>query len=142
MRLIGVAERALERMCLRTLTRVAFGKPVAEQTVTLERIAEARILIDQARFLVLNAAQMMDTVGNKAAAKEIGMIKVAAPNMACQVIDWAIQAHGGGGMTDEFLAHAYASARALRLADGPDEVHRNQIGKLELSKYKPAKKVH
>lgn len=142
MRLIGVAERALEKMCLRTLTRVAFGKPVAEQTVTLERIAEARILIDQARFLVLNAAQMMDTVGNKAAAKEIGMIKVAAPNMACQVIDWAIQAHGGGGMADEFLAHAYASARALRLADGPDEVHRNQIGKLELSKYKPAKKSH
>jgi acyl-CoA dehydrogenase len=141
MRLIGVAERALEKMCKRTLTRVAFGKPVAEQTVTLERIAEARILIDQARFLVLNAAQMMDTVGNKAALKEIGMIKVAAPNMACQVIDWAIQAHGGGGMTDEFLAHAYASARSLRIADGPDEVHRNQIGRLELSKYKP-KKAH
>ncbi|WP_334190518.1 acyl-CoA dehydrogenase family protein [Noviherbaspirillum sp.] len=140
MRLIGLAERALEKMCQRTLTRVAFGKPVAEQTVTLERIAEARIMIDQARFLVLNAAQMMDTVGNKAAAKEIGMIKVAAPNMACQVIDWAIQAHGGGGMTDEFLTHAYAGARSLRIADGPDEVHRNQIGKLELSKYKTLKR--
>ncbi|NEX60482.1 acyl-CoA dehydrogenase family protein [Noviherbaspirillum galbum] len=141
MRLIGLAERALEKMCKRALGRVAFGRPVADQTVTLERIAEARILIDQARFLVLNAAQMMDTVGNKAALKEIGMIKVAAPNMACQVIDWAIQVHGGGGMADEFLAHAYASARSLRIADGPDEVHRNQIGKLELSKYKP-KKAH
>jgi acyl-CoA dehydrogenase len=106
------------------------------QTVTLERIAEARILIDQARLLVLNAAQMMDTVGNKAAAKEIAMIKVSAPNMACQVIDWAIQVQGGGGMSDPFLAPAYAWARALRLADGPDEVHRNQIGKLELKKYK------
>ena len=136
MRLIGLAERALEKMCKRTLNRVAFGKPVAEQTVTLERIAEARILIDQARFLVLNAADMMDKVGNKAALKEIGMIKVAAPNMACQVIDWAIQAHGGGGMADVVLAHGYASARSLRIADGPDEVHRNQIGKLELKKYK------
>ncbi|HZW19916.1 acyl-CoA dehydrogenase family protein [Noviherbaspirillum sp.] len=136
MRLIGLAERALEKMCQRTLKRVAFGKPVAEQTVTLERIAEARILIDQARFLVLNAADMMDRVGNKAALKEIGMIKVAAPNMACQVIDWAIQAHGGGGMADPVLAHGYASARSLRIADGPDEVHRNQIGKLELRKYK------
>jgi acyl-CoA dehydrogenase len=137
MRLVGLAERALEQMCNRTLTRVAFGKPVAEQTVTLERIADARILIDQARFLVLNAAQLMDTVGNKAAAKQIAMIKVAAPIMACQVIDWAIQAQGGGGMTDPFLAPAYAGARSLRLADGPDEVHRNQIGKLELAKYKP-----
>lgn len=136
MRLIGLAERALEKMCKRTLTRVAFGKPVAEQTVTLERIAESRIMIDEARFLVLNAASMMDTVGNKVAVKEIAMIKVAAPTMACQVIDWAIQAYGGGGMADEFLAHAYASARSLRIADGPDEVHRNQIGKLELKKYK------
>lgn len=136
MRLIGLAERALEKMCKRTLGRVAFGKPIAEQTVTLERIAEARIMIDQARFLVLNAASMMDTVGNKVAAKEIAMIKVAAPTMACQVIDWSIQAHGGGGMADEFLAHAYASARSLRIADGPDEVHRNQIGKMELKKYK------
>ena len=139
MRLIGLAERALEAMCKRTMTRVAFGKPIAEQTVTLERIAEARILIDQARFLVLNAADMMDKVGNKAALKEIGMIKVAAPNMACKVIDWAIQSFGGGGVADPFLAHAYASARTLRIADGPDEVHRNQIAKLELRKYKPAK---
>jgi acyl-CoA dehydrogenase len=136
MRLIGLAERALEDMCKRSLTRVAFGKPVAEQGVTLERIANSRILIDQARFLVLNAAQMMDTVGNKAAAKEIAMIKVAAPNMACTVIDWAIQAHGGGGVTSDFgLAYSYAQARTLRLADGPDEVHRNQIGKMELKKY-------
>ncbi|MBJ7313805.1 acyl-CoA dehydrogenase family protein [Rugamonas sp. CCM 8940] len=137
MRLIGLAERALEQMCRRTLGRVAFGKPVAQQGVTLERIAEARILIDQARFLVLNAAHMMDTVGNKVAAKEIAMIKVAAPNMACRVIDWAIQAQGGGGMSDPFLAPAYAAARSLRLADGPDEVHRNQIGKLELARYQP-----
>jgi acyl-CoA dehydrogenase len=139
MRLIGLAERALEKMCRRALSRVAFGKPVAAQTVTLERIAEARIKIDQARLLTLKAAYMMDTVGNKVAAKEIAMIKVAAPNMACEVIDWAIQAHGGGGVTDEFgLSYAYAQARTLRLADGPDEVHRNQIGKLELSKYVPA----
>ena len=138
MRLIGLTERALERMCQRTLSRVAFGKPVAAQTVTLERIAESRILIDSARLLTLKAAYMMDTVGNKIAAKEIAMIKVLAPNMACQVIDWAIQAHGGGGVTDEFgLSYAYAVARTLRLADGPDEVHRNQIGKLELSKYVP-----
>ncbi|MES2048460.1 MAG: acyl-CoA dehydrogenase family protein [Pseudomonadota bacterium] len=137
MRLIGLAERALEDMCKRTLSRVAFGKPVAEQGVTLERIANSRILIDQARFLVLNAAQMMDTVGNKAAAKEIAMIKVAAPSMACTVIDWAIQAHGGAGVSNDFgLAYSYAQARTLRLADGPDEVHRNQIGKMELKKYK------
>jgi acyl-CoA dehydrogenase len=136
MRLIGLAERALEKMCKRSLSRVAFGKPVAAQTVTLERIAESRILIDQARLLTLKAAYMMDTVGNKSAAKEIAMIKVAAPNMACQVIDWAIQVHGGGGVTDQFgLSQAYALARILRLADGPDEVHRNQIGKLELARY-------
>jgi acyl-CoA dehydrogenase len=136
MRLIGVAERALEKMCRRTLQRVAFGKPIAERTVTLERIADARILIDQVRLLVLNAAQMMDTVGNKAAAKEIAMIKVAAPGMACQVLDWAIQAHGGGGVSDDFgLAYAYANARTLRLADGPDEVHRNHVGKLELRRF-------
>jgi acyl-CoA dehydrogenase len=140
MRLIGLAERALEKMCKRTLTRVAFGKPVAEQTVTLERIAEARIKIDEVRLLVLNAAYKMDTVGNKVAKKEIAMIKVAAPIMACQVIDWAIQAHGGGGVSDDFgLAYAYAYARTIRLADGPDEVHRNQIGKLELARYKTAK---
>jgi len=135
MRLIGLAERALQKMCERVLKRVAFGRPIAEQSVTQERIAEARINIDQARFLVLNAAYMMDNVGNRSAAKEIAMIKVAAPNMACQVIDWAIQAHGGGGVTDRFLAKAYAEARSLRLADGPDEVHRNQIGKLELRRY-------
>jgi acyl-CoA dehydrogenase len=137
MRLIGLAERALADTCKRTLKRVAFGKPVAEQTVTLERIANARIMIDQARFLVLNAAYMMDTVGNKVAAKEIAMIKVAAPNMACQVIDWAIQAHGGAGVSGDFgLAYAYAQARTLRLADGPDEVHRNQVGRMELKKYR------
>jgi acyl-CoA dehydrogenase len=136
MRLIGLAERALEKMCKRSLERVAFGKPVAAQGVTLERIAEARIKIDQARLLTLKAAYMMDTVGNKVAAKEIAMIKVAAPNMACEVIDWAIQAHGGGGVTDQFgLSYAYAQARTLRLADGPDEVHRNAIGKMELGKY-------
>jgi acyl-CoA dehydrogenase len=136
MRLIGLAERALEQMCKRSLGRVAFGKPVAEQGVTLERIAESRIMIDQARLLVLNAAHMMDTVGNKVAAKEIAMIKVAAPAMACKVIDWAIQVQGGGGMADPFLASAYAGARSLRLADGPDEVHRSQIGKMELARYK------
>jgi acyl-CoA dehydrogenase len=136
MRLIGRAERALEKMCRRTLERTAFGRKVADQGVTRERIANSRILIDQARFLVLNAAHMMDTVGNKAAAKEIAMIKVAAPNMACQVIDWAIQAHGGGGVSEDFgLAQAYASSRTLRLADGPDEVHRNAIAKLELARY-------
>jgi len=136
MRLIGVSERALEKTCKRAKTRVAFGKPVAEQTVTLERIADARIMIDQARLLTLKAAFLMDTVGNKAARAEIAMIKVAAPVMACRVLDWAIQAHGGAGICDDFgLARAYAHARTLRLADGPDEVHRNQIGKLELAKW-------
>ncbi len=135
MRLIGLAERALEKMCRRTLKRIAFGKPVAQQGVTLERVADARIMIDQARLLTLNAAYMMDTVGNKGAKREIAMIKVAAPNMACQVIDWAIQAHGGGVSEDFGLAYSYSLARYLRLADGPDEVHRNQIGKLELGKY-------
>ena len=137
MRLIGLAERALELMCRRTLGRVAFGRPIADQGVTRERIADARILIDQARLLVLNAADMMDRLGNKRALKEIAMIKVVAPNMACQVIDWAIQAHGGGGVSEDFpLAAAWAAARTLRLADGPDEVHRNQIAKLELGRYK------
>jgi acyl-CoA dehydrogenase len=137
MRTIGLAERALEAMCRRALSRVAFGKPIAEQTVTLERIAESRIAIDQARLLVLNAAYKMDTVGNKAARREIAMIKVTAPTMACKVIDWAIQAHGGGGLSDDFpLAYAYAHARTLRLGVGPDEVHRNQIGRMELSKYR------
>jgi len=136
MRLIGVAERALELMCRRALVRVTFGKAVAERTVTQERIAEARIMIDSARLLVLNAAHRMDTVGNKTARGEIAMIKVLAPNVACKVLDWAIQAHGGGGMSDDFpLAYLYAHSRTLRFADGPDEVHRNAIAKLELSKY-------
>ena len=136
MRLIGKAERALESMCKRAKARVAFGKPIAEQTVTLERIAEARCMIEQARLLTLKAAHMMDTVGNKAARTEIAMIKVVAPSMACQVIDWAMQVHGGGGVSQDFhLAYHYASSRTLRFADGPDEVHRNQIGRLELGKY-------
>jgi len=136
MRLVGKAERALEAMCKRAKARVAFGKPVAEQTVTLERIAEARCMIEQARLLTLKAAHMMDTVGNKAARAEIAMIKVVAPSMACQVIDWAMQVHGGGGVSQDFhLAYHYASSRTLRFADGPDEVHRNQIGRLELAKY-------
>jgi acyl-CoA dehydrogenase len=137
MRLIGLAERMLELMCRRTLGRVAFGKPVAEQGVTIERIAEARILIEQARLLTLNAAWKMDKAGNKAARAEIAMIKVAAPKMACQVIDWTIQAFGGGGTNnDHGVASAYATARLLRLADGPDEVHRNQIGRMELDRYR------
>jgi len=136
MRQIGVAERALELMCKRVKSRVAFGKPVAEQTVTLERIAEARIRIEQARLLVLKAAYMMDTVGNKAARREIAMIKVAVPNMTGQVLDWAIQAHGGGGVSQAFpLAFWWAHSRTLRFADGPDEVHRNQIGRLELKRW-------
>ena len=139
MRLIGLAERTLEKMCIRTRSRVAFGKPVSEQTVTQERIAESRIMIEQARLLTLNAAHMMDTVGNRVAKAEIAMIKVAVPNMACQIIDWAIQAHGGGGTSNDFgLAAAYATARLLRLADGPDEVHRNQIARLELRKHSNA----
>jgi acyl-CoA dehydrogenase len=133
MRLVGQAERALEKMCKRATARVAFGRTVAEQGVTRERIAEARIMIDSARFMVLNAAWKMDTVGNKVARKEIAMIKVLAPNMACKVIDWAMQVHGGGGVAEDFgLAAAYAHARTLRFADGPDEVHRNQIAKLEI----------
>ncbi len=136
MRLIGLTERALENMCRRASSRIAFGKAIAEQTVTQERIAESRIMIDQSRLLTLYAASKMDSLGNKAARKEIAMIKVSAPNMACQVIDWAIQAHGGGGLSDDFgLAHAYATARLLRLADGPDEVHRNQIARLELREH-------
>jgi acyl-CoA dehydrogenase len=135
MRAIGQAEVALEKMCRRVQARVAFGKPLAEQTVTMERIAEARIGIEQARLLVLKAADMMDRVGNKAALAEIAMIKVAAPNMLCRVLDFAIQAHGGAGMTDDFgLAYAYAAARAMRIFDGPDEVHRNQIARIELRK--------
>ncbi|MBN4664965.1 acyl-CoA dehydrogenase family protein [Pandoraea nosoerga] len=139
MRLIGLAERALALMCRRTLSRVAFGKPIAAQGVTRERIAEARCLIEQARLLTLKAAYMMDTVGNKAARAQIAMIKVVAPNMACQVLDWAMQAHGAAGLSGDFpLAYAYASARTLRFADGPDEVHRNAIAKLELARYADA----
>ena len=136
MRLIGLAERSLELMCKRASARVAFGKPIAAQTVTQERIAEARCRIDMSRLLTLKAAWMMDIAGNKSAKAEIAMIKVVAPNMACQVIDWAIQAHGGGGVSDDFpLASFYANARTLRFADGPDEVHRNAIAKIELGKY-------
>jgi acyl-CoA dehydrogenase len=136
MRQIGVAERALELMCKRSMSRVAFGKRIADHDVTLERIAEARIKIDQARLLVLHAASMMDTVGNKAAKQAIAEIKVAVPNMTGQVVDWAIQVHGGGGVSQEFpLAFMWAHSRTLRFADGPDEVHRRQIGRLELRKH-------
>jgi len=136
MRTIGRAERALEKMCIRLKKRIAFKRPVADQSVWMERIAESRMMIDQARLLTFKAAYMMDTVGNKAARAEIAMIKVVAPNMACKVIDWAIQAHGGAGICDDFgLPYDYASIRTLRIADGPDEVHRNQIAKLELRKY-------
>ena len=135
MRTIGIAERALELMCKRLNERVAFGREVARQTVWQERIAESRCMIEQARLLTLKAAYMMDTVGNKVAKAEIAMIKIVAPNMACQIIDWAIQAHGGGGVSQDFpLAYAYAHQRTLRLADGPDEVHRNSLAKLELAK--------
>ena len=136
MRSIGIAERALELMCKRLNSRVAFGKPVSAQSVWHERIAESRCMIDQARLLTLKAAFMMDTVGNKVAKAEIAMIKVVAPNMAAKVIDWAIQAHGGGGMSDDFpLAYAYVWQRALRFADGPDEVHRASIAKLEMARH-------
>ncbi len=136
MRVIGRAERALEQMCQRAMKRTAFGRTVAEQGVTRERIAQSRILIDQARWLVLHAAWKMDKVGNKAARQEIAMIKVAAPNMALQVIDWAMQVHGGGSVSDDFgLARAYAGTRTLRFADGPDEVHRNAIAKEELARH-------
>jgi acyl-CoA dehydrogenase len=136
MRLIGLAERALELMCKRASARVAFGRTVAEQGVTRERIAEARCMIEQARLLTLKSAWMMDVAGNKTAKAEIAMIKVVAPSMACQVIDWAMQVHGGGGMSDDFpLAYFYTMARTLRFADGPDEVHRNAIAKLELGRY-------
>ena len=134
MRSIGTAERALEKMCKRATQRVAFHRTIAEQGVTRERIAEARIMIDSTRFMVLHAAWRMDTVGNKVARKEIAMIKVLAPTMACQVIDWSMQVHGGGGVSDDFgLANAYAHQRTLRFADGPDEVHRNAIAKQEIA---------
>jgi acyl-CoA dehydrogenase len=136
MRSIGAAERALELMCKRLSSRVAFGKPVSQQSVWHERISDARCMIDQARLMTLKAAHMMDTVGNKIAKSEIAMIKVIAPVMATQIIDWAIQAHGAGGVSDDFpLAYAYAHQRTLRLADGPDEVHRNSIAKLELARH-------
>ncbi|MBC5767033.1 acyl-CoA dehydrogenase family protein [Ramlibacter albus] len=134
MRLIGLAERCLDLMCKRVVNRVAFGKPLSAQTVTQERIAEARCRIDMARLLTLRAAWMMDNHGNKVAKNDIAMIKVVAPGMAQQVIDWAIQAHGGGGLSQDFpFARFLASARTLRIADGPDEVHRNAIAKNELS---------
>jgi acyl-CoA dehydrogenase len=136
MRTIGVAERALELLCQRVQSRVAFGRRIGEQSVWHERIAEARCMIEQARLLTLKAAYMMDTVGNKIARAEIAMIKVVAPNMACQILDWAIQAHGGAGVSQDFpLASAYAGIRSLRLADGPDEVHRGTIARLELARH-------
>lgn len=140
MRNIGLAERVLAMTCKRLLSRVAFGKPLAEQSIWLERIANCRIQIDQARLLVLNAADKMDRLGNKAARREIAMIKVAAPAMLNFVVDWAIQAHGAAGVTTDFrLGHIAASARTMRIVDGPDEVHRNQIGKMELEKHQPSK---
>jgi acyl-CoA dehydrogenase len=136
MRAIGVAERALELMCRRLDSRVAFGRKISEQGVWRERIAESRIRIDTARLLTLKTAWLMDTVGNKKAQSEIAMIKVLAPTVAQQVLDWAIQAHGAAGVSDDFpLAYQWAGNRTLRLADGPDEVHRNAIAKLELAKY-------
>jgi acyl-CoA dehydrogenase len=135
MRSIGAAERALESMCKRLKERVAFGKPIADHSVWHERIAESRCLIDQARLLTLKAAHTMDVAGNKAARAEIAMIKVVAPNMAGKIIDWAIQAHGGAGVSQDFeLAYNYAWQRILRIADGPDEVHRAAIAKIELAK--------
>ena len=136
MRSIGAAERALELMCQRAIARVAFGKTIAQQTVTQERIAEARCSIDMARLLTLKAAYMMDTVGNKVAKAEIAMIKIVAPSMALKVIDWAIQVHGGAGVSDDTpLAYMWAGQRTLRFADGPDEVHRNALAKLELARH-------
>ena len=136
MRAIGICERALELMCKRLNARVAFGKPLSSQSVWHERIAEARCMIDQIRLLTLKASYMMDTVGNKVAKAEIAMIKVVAPNVVCQIVDWAIQAHGGGGVTEDFpLAYMYAHSRTLRLVDGPDEVHRVAIAKLELARH-------
>jgi acyl-CoA dehydrogenase len=140
MRSIGAAERALELMCQRLNSRVAFGKPVSAQSVWHERIADARCRIDMARLLTLKAAYMMDTVGNKVAKAEIAMIKVVAPNMACDIIDMAMQAFGAAGMSgDTPLAYSYANQRTLRLADGPDEVHRQSIAKLELAKHMTVK---
>ena len=140
MRTIGLAERALEMMCKRSLQRHPFGKPLADQGVTMERIANSRIMIDQCRLLVFHAAWKMDTVGNKAARREIAEIKVSIPNMACKVLDWAVQMHGAGGVSNDFgLAKMYAGARTMRIVDGPDEVHQVAIGRLELAKYKPVR---
>jgi len=136
MRCIGVAERALETMCKRVLSRVAFGKPIAEQGTIRADIAASRMEIEQARLLTLKAAYMMDKVGNKAARTEIAMIKVIAPNITLRVLDRAIQAHGGAGVCqDTFLAGAWANVRTLRIADGPDEVHAESIARWELRKY-------
>jgi acyl-CoA dehydrogenase len=136
MRNVGAAERVLEATCRRLLSRIAFGRAIAEQSIWLERVANCRILIEQARWLVLSAADKMDRLGNKAARREIAMIKVAAPQMLNQVVDWAIQAHGAAGVTTDFgLGRIAASARTMRIVDGPDEVHRNQIGKMEFEKY-------
>ena len=140
MRNIGVAEFVLAKTCQRLLSRVAFGKPLADQSIWLERIANCRIMIDQARLLVLDAADKMDRLGNKAARREIAMIKVAAPAMLNFVVDWAIQAHGAAGVTtDSALDHIAAAARTMRIVDGPDEVHRNQIGRMELEKHQPVR---
>jgi acyl-CoA dehydrogenase len=140
MRIIGQAEVALEKMCRRLSGRIAFGRALADQSVWHERIAESRIMIDQCRLLTLHAAERMDEAGNKGARREIAMIKVAAPKMLCQIIDWAIQAHGAAGVTPDFgLAYAYARARSMRIVDGPDEVHRNQLAKMELSAYRAAR---
>jgi len=135
MRVIGVAERALEMMCTRVKNRVAFGRPLAEQGTIRAHIAESRIEIEQARLLTLRAAFLMDTLGNKAARSEIAQIKIAAPRMALRVLDRAIQAHGGGGVSEDFpLAQWWAHARTLRIVDGPDEVHLEAIAKMELAK--------
>ena len=136
MRLIGATERAIEKMCMRAVDRVAFGRRLAEQGVWRERIADARMKVDQARFLVLHAAWKMDVAGNKAAQKEIAMIKVVAPTIACEIIDQAIQLFGAAGVSDDYgLGWLYANSRTLRIADGPDEVHRNHIAKIEIASH-------
>jgi acyl-CoA dehydrogenase len=143
MRLIGVAERALETLCRRALARTAFGQPIADHGVNRHWIAQSRMEIDQARLLTMRAAEMMDTLGNKTARAEIAMIKVVAPNVAQKVLDRAIQVCGGGGVSQDFhLAMAFAHARALRLADGPDEVHRETVAKLELAKHMNRREDH